>query len=224
VFPITAIFEYLCCFFGILQDADCLLFPGSEQDNWSRKILKRLLEKHKGDLDGYEVEDIGTHSIRKGATTYASSGSTTSPSSDAINNQGGWTLGTVRDVLMFYEEAGYLGRATWVIISFCSVRAKFLDPNPLDHDARAKHLEIDVKVSSLLQSLFGDILCRQITVLPLLLAGLAYVLPHKTAINNTCCDGHSIVKLTAIYTSPDIADIEHFVSLRVPFDEGSFVI
>ena len=37
--------------------------------------------KHQGEPDGYEVEDIGTHSIRQGATTYASSGSTTSPSS-----------------------------------------------------------------------------------------------------------------------------------------------
>ena len=67
-----------------------------------------MLHGHEGDLDGYEVEDIGTHSIRKkGATTYASSGSTASSSSVAINNRGGWTLGTVRDVYMLYEKAGY---------------------------------------------------------------------------------------------------------------------
>ena len=64
------------------------------------------LEKHKGDLDGYNVKDIGTHRIRKGATTYTLSGSTASPSSVAINNRGGWTLGTVRDVYMLYEKAG----------------------------------------------------------------------------------------------------------------------
>ena len=33
--------------------------------------------------------------------------------------------------------------------------------NPLDHDARAKQVESDVKVSSLLQSLFGDILSEK---------------------------------------------------------------
>ena len=111
VCPIAAIFEYLCCSPDVLQDPDSLLFPASEQDNQFRKILKWLLEKHKGDLDGYEVEDIGTHSIRKGATTYASSGSTASPSSVAINNCGGWTLGTGRDVYMLYEKAGdhYVG-------------------------------------------------------------------------------------------------------------------
>ena len=60
-------------------------------------------------MDVSEVEDmIGTHSIiRKGATTYASSGSTASSSSSvAINNQGGLTLGTVRDIYMLYEKAG----------------------------------------------------------------------------------------------------------------------
>ena len=79
--------------------------------------------------------------------------------------------------------------------------------NPLDHGARVKQVEIDVKVSSLLQSLFGDILYIQVTVLPSLSVALACVLHHKTAIINTCCDGHSIVKLTASYTSPDIIAI-----------------
>ena len=81
-----------------------------------------------------------------------------------------------------------------------------------------------VKVSSLLQSLFGDILCRQVTVLPYLLVGLACVLHHNTAINNTCHDGHSIVRLSAIYTTPDIVDIEFFVSVRVPFDKGNLAV
>jgi hypothetical protein len=76
----------------------------------------------------------------------------------------------------------------------------------------------------LLQSIFGDFICRQGTVLPFLRVGLASGLHHKTAINNTCCDGHSIVKLTVIYTSPDIGNIKCFVSVRVPFDEGNFAI
>ena len=96
--------------------------------------------------------------------------------------------------------------------------------NPLDHDARVKQVEIDVKVSSLLQSLFGDILCGQVTALPSLRVGLACVVHHRTAINNSCCDSHSIAKLTASYTSPDTADIECFVSVRVPFDEGNFAL
>ena len=166
MFPITAIIEYLCFSPNVLQDSDSLLFPGSEQGTWFRKILKQNLEKHKGNLDGYEVEDIGTHSIRQGATTYASSGSTTSPSSVAIHNCGGWTLQVVRDVYMLYEKAGdhYVGLilAGLSVLSshFVVSEPNFWTLNPLDYDARAKQVEIDVKVSSLLQSLFGDILCR----------------------------------------------------------------
>ena len=102
--PITAFFEYMTCFPEILQDTDGLFFPGAEQDD--------QLHGHEGDLDAYEVGDIGTHSIREGATTFALSGSTASPSSVAINNRGGWTLGTVQDVYMLYEKAGdhYVGQ------------------------------------------------------------------------------------------------------------------
>ena len=73
-----------------------------------------MLEKYKDELLelGYEPNDIGVHSIRKGAGTYASSGTTAAPSSVSVNNRGGWTLEGVRDVYMLYERAGdqYVGR------------------------------------------------------------------------------------------------------------------
>ena len=50
----------MTCFPEILQDG--LLFPGAEQEDSFRKIIKRLLHGHEGDLDGYEVEDIGSYS------------------------------------------------------------------------------------------------------------------------------------------------------------------
>lgn len=49
---------------------------------------------------------FGTHSIIKDTTTYALSGSAANSSSVAIKNQGGWTLGTVRDIYMLYEKEG----------------------------------------------------------------------------------------------------------------------
>ena len=60
-------------------------FPGANQEDRFRKILKQLFKKHEVNLDGYDIDELGTHSIRKGATTYASSGSTASPSSVAIH-------------------------------------------------------------------------------------------------------------------------------------------
>ena len=91
-----------------------MLFPGPKQEERFGAILLRVLEKNKDELLelGYEPNDIGVHSIRKGAGTYASSGTTAAPSSVSVNNRGGWTLGGVRDVYMLYERAGdqYVGR------------------------------------------------------------------------------------------------------------------
>ena len=96
LYPITALFVYMTCFQEILQDTDGPLFPGAEQEDRFR--IKRLLHGHEGNLDGYdEMDDIGTHSIRNGATSYELSGASASPSIAVINNRGGWTLGTVRN-------------------------------------------------------------------------------------------------------------------------------
>jgi hypothetical protein len=228
--PITAIFGYPCCSLDVLQDTESLLFSGSEQGNWFRKILMQLLENTMVTLMDMKLKILVFTASEKVPLLMHQVGSTASPSSVAINNWGRWTLGTVRNVYMLYEKAGdhYVGQilAGLPVLSshFAVSEPKFLTLNPLDHDARAKQLEIDVIESSLLQSLFGDILCSQETVLPFLQVGLACVLLHKAAINTTYHDGHSIVKLTAIYTSPDIVDMEYFVSVRVPFDEGNFAI
>ena len=115
VYCVTAVTEYLLCFPQLFQDGNGMLFPaGPKQEERFGAILLRVLEKHKDELLelGYEPNDIGVHSIRKGAGTYASSGTTAAPSSVSVNNRGGWTLGGVRDVYMLYERAGdqYVGR------------------------------------------------------------------------------------------------------------------
>jgi len=201
--PITALFEYMTCFPEILQDTDSILFPGAEQEDRFRKIIKRLLHGHEGDLDGYEVEDIGTYSIRKGATTYALSGSTASPSSVAINNRGGWTLGTVRDVYMLYEKAGdhYVGRilAGLPVLStrFAVSEPNFWIRNPNDANARVKQTELDGKVILALCSLFGDVIGGQVMVLPFLCIRLACILHHRKHLQQLCTDKSALSK-TAI--------------------------
>ena len=56
--------------------------------------------------------DLGAHSIRKGATTYVTSGSTAAPSYAAVGIRAGWSLGSVVSVYMKYDAAGdqYVGR------------------------------------------------------------------------------------------------------------------
>jgi hypothetical protein len=92
------------------------LFPGNNQYDRFRKILSRAvhLDTVATELErlGLEAGDLGTHSMRKGAATFCSSGSTACPSSSAIHLRAGWTLGGVQDSYIRYEAAGdmYVGR------------------------------------------------------------------------------------------------------------------
>ena len=87
--PITALGIYLLCFD---INTNGKLFPGSAQYERFRKILNKVLKAsclHELKSRGFTPEDIGTHSIRKGATSYCSGGSTAGPSGTAINLRGG---------------------------------------------------------------------------------------------------------------------------------------
>jgi len=52
------------------------------------------------------------HSIRKGASSYVSGGSTCAPPQVATNLRAGWSMGGVQDTYLRYEAAGdqYVGR------------------------------------------------------------------------------------------------------------------
>ncbi|ETK87675.1 hypothetical protein L915_07929 [Phytophthora nicotianae] len=65
------------------------VFRGNDQYDRFRKTLRRVLESPglKNELDrvGVRCGDIGTHSMRKEAATYCSSGSTACPSAIAVH-------------------------------------------------------------------------------------------------------------------------------------------
>ena len=177
------------------------------------------------------MEDIGTHSIRKGATTHASSGSTASPSSVAINNQGGWTLGTVPDVYMLYEKAGahYVGQilAGLPVLSarFAVSGPNFCIQNPKDANAQEKQTEFDGKVILALRSLFGDVICHQVMLLQILCVGLACILHHRKHLQQLCT-ATSTVSKTAIYTSREIFALNEHILIRYLSckEESSFAV
>ena len=69
------------------------------------------LEQQASQLAGVSRRRYGTHSIRKGSSTYASSCTTSCPSYVSICNRAGWSLG-IPGLYLQYEAAGdqYLGR------------------------------------------------------------------------------------------------------------------
>ncbi len=55
---------------------------------------------------GYTAGDLGSHSTRKGAASFVSSGSTACPSGSAVTLRAGWSLVGVQDCYIRYEAAG----------------------------------------------------------------------------------------------------------------------
>ena len=115
---------YICPIFALGMYTLCLernqdpveVFPGGNQLSKFSKSLR----KKKTDEDilgllkarGYDVSDIGVHSIRKGAASYAANGIVgMCPSISAICLRAGWTQGAVKDKYLKYEHAAdtYLG-------------------------------------------------------------------------------------------------------------------
>ncbi|EKX42864.1 hypothetical protein GUITHDRAFT_45184, partial [Guillardia theta CCMP2712] len=93
--PILALGIYLLCY---LPD-ELSLFPGRSQYKRFMQVLSKIMmppnqsaapiTAHLRSL-GLQPEDLGSHSIRKGAATYCSSGSTHCPSSSAVSERAGW--------------------------------------------------------------------------------------------------------------------------------------
>ncbi|KAI2513130.1 hypothetical protein MHU86_1168 [Fragilaria crotonensis] len=243
---VTAIFEYLLCYPGLFKDEHSMLFPGPSQEERFSDNLTRVLEKHKDELLdlGYVPGDLGVHSIRKGAGTYASSGTTAAPSSVAVNNRGGWTLGGARDVYMLYERAGdqYVGR----ILSGMNVLSpKFGASCPdfiyhrdllegLSADEEASETErqqdlLERQVSESLMSCFGD-LEKFISIRRTLRFGLASVLHHfdegkryhgadnADPTNATSAHPLSPVCLSPVYRSRKIGALKARVRVVYPWE------
>jgi hypothetical protein len=114
VCPVTSLAMYFStCFNSQQLSPHCLLFSGNLQEIRFSKILMKLLREHEDEVRsmGFEVRNLGTHSIRKGASSYLTS-LPGGPSAAATSIRGGWSMGNVKDRYFKYFEAGdqFVGR------------------------------------------------------------------------------------------------------------------
>lgn len=138
VCPILSLGIYFLCL--PLDTNQNFLFPGHSQYDRFRGILDNLLATSPVEMElksrGLSSDDIGTHSFRKGSATYASSGSTSGPSSTAIHLRAGWTLGVIQDTYLRYQGAGdqYVGRTVVGLpidkAEFAILPPHFIDRSP----------------------------------------------------------------------------------------------
>ena len=107
---ITALAKYLSCF---PPKKDGLLFDAKSYKRFQQN-LKTIVKENQADVErmGYNIADIGVHSIRKGAATYCCCGTTAAPHIAAVCNRAGWTMGKVKYVYIKYGAAGdqHVGR------------------------------------------------------------------------------------------------------------------
>ena len=85
--------------------------------------------------------------------------------------------------------------------------------NPNDANARVKQTELDGKVILALRSLFGDVIHRQVMVLPFLRVGLACILHHRKHLQQLRTDKSAVSK-TAIYTSREFLALDEHIVVR----------
>ena len=133
--PILCLSVYLSSLGTILSNSDKLFFGGNQASRF-HKCLHRCVSSSElsGSMQvhGLTFEEIGAHSIRKGAGTFISNGSTASPSYTSICIRMSWSLGNTKERYLFYNYASdaYCGRIL-AGLDQTSVSFALLPPHPL---------------------------------------------------------------------------------------------
>ena len=124
------------------------LFMGTSQYERFRKQLQSLVDDHAEEIRGIGIDpnDIGVHSIRKGAATYVCSGTTSAPSIAAVCNRAGWTMGKVKDTYIRYEAAmdQYVGRMVSGL-DINSFRFSISSPHFLSPESIETSIQADIR-------------------------------------------------------------------------------
>ena len=131
VCPFLTLAFYFSCCLNMQPTANEFIFPGNDQYQRYSKQLYHVLHEHVDEvrLLGFEVADISTHSIRKGAISYLAS-LPGGPPIAAVCIWVGWTMGNVRDIYMRYISSGdqFVG---WCLSMLPLLRTEFGSSPPL---------------------------------------------------------------------------------------------
>ena len=196
---ILALGIYLLCYNANVRGK---LFPGASQYDRFRKLFTKLLENNCSEdlfARGLTHNDLGTHSLRKGASSYCSSGSTACPPSVAVH------LGGVQDRYLRYEAAGdqYVGRTVSGL--------------PLTHEQFATlppfFKERNELLSSTIQECFTNLPNNLKLVSEFCLASVVY---HKSFLVNTLPKTHVLFNASLFRNQNRFTRLFELVECRLP--------
>ena len=213
VCPVFALALYVLLL-GAPALSDSRLFPGKNQFKRFGSKMKRVLKAHEKEVNalGFQLKDLGTHSIRKGASTYASS-LPGGPSAAAIAIRAGWSMGTVKDVYIRYEQGGdqFVGR----VLSMLPLLSPNFAVAPPQFSSELPRDWIDTTMSSIF-SMVTEIpeICGKVT--EMLLASL---IRHSDVVSKWP-SSHVIVQNCVLFRQADLVDTARpHVRTPVPWDK-----
>jgi hypothetical protein len=148
---------YLSTAFTKKQSRGRKLFLGSasSQSGRAADILKRVLKENEDKVlqMGYDsLDDIGLHSIRKGAASYLAS-LPGGPSPAAICLRGGWPMGQIKDTYFHLMQSGdqFTGRCASLLNMF----HKDFAASPVVFDSAIEESWLDATVQEVFPAFVG---------------------------------------------------------------------
>jgi hypothetical protein len=224
VCPLLTLASYFtCCFNADTVPDHSFLFPGPCQQGRFSKILLNILQRNVETVRrlGYEVKDIGTHSIRKGASTYLTS-LVGGPPAAAILVRGGWSMGNVKDRYFKYADMGdqYVGRC----LTMTPIMQESLACSPPFF--RSTDSAAEEWISSNCKSQFGA-LYDVVGFGRLIWMCLASMVYHRQWIESRCRGHHVIRDCSHIYRTNEtlewMAKDANFVVVTSPWNDKEHV-
>jgi hypothetical protein len=215
VCPLLVLSLYLTCCFNTPQNSEGRLFPGVCQDSRFSLILVKLLNDKKDEIKvmGYNVNDIGTHSIRKGAVSYLAS-LPGGPPAASVCIRAGWTMGRVKDIYMRYVTSGdeFVGRC----LALLSVlRTDFATSPP--------HFVVDapwIDESRLLQFPMVGLVVGFEKITRMCLATLLF---HSGWLRDTLVANHVFLVSSYLHRSEELLSKKSFVETSFPWNDKNHV-
>jgi len=175
---------------------NCLFDGGNQEDRFSKilsKVLSGLTDEEKKML-GVSIKELGTHSCRKGSTTYCN-GMVGGPNPISVHLRAGWKLGDVQDRYIFAADGAdqFCGR---VITGLSNTSSDFSVLPP--HFTRSV---TDIVGSNFWTHIFGEAYNKFPNnfweVLNFLLASIIY---HKNWLRENLPQSHPLFS-TILYSS-----------------------
>ena len=186
------------------ENSNCIFGGGSANTTYDAK-LKKTLAAHPDVVSQYGGGKFGTHSLRKGASTTAASGSTAGAPIMSIIQRGDWSCG-VFDRYMKHMDAGdqYAGRQI-ALFDVHSAEFKQLPAHFVQLDAGAAKI-VDDAIYFVFGSTENSIPVRHPLSKPLLARALAALVHHEEYLRATLPANHKAFSAIRLYREPGLIE------------------